>query len=369
MPLGRSKDSVTSVQATIAVFSMVIGAGILTISREVVEAAGTSDAWLSVIVGSMISVISGVIIVKLCQRYPGKTVFEFSTEVVGFFLGKVISVLLSIYFVFLAAYEARIMAELVSTYLLQETPMKIMVVLFLWVCSYLVVGGINPILKSFEYFFPVIIFLIVAILGLCLTKFDIDNLRPVLGKGIMPMLKGVSSSLLSTAGFEILLVIIAFMKKPEKAMGSMLIGITVVAVINIASVVVSIGVLSIEEIRNLTWPLAELVSAIILPEASLEDFSIFFVVIWLLSIFTTCAAASYIGGLGISQTFSLDFKTTIYVLLPIIYVLSVLPEDLVDVFAAGDIIGMLWPAVGIAIPVVLLIVSSIRGKRRKVGDN
>ena len=37
-------------------------------------------------------------------------------------------------------------------------------------------------------------------------------------------------------------------------MGSMLIGITVVAVINIASVVVSIGVLSIEEIRNLTWP-------------------------------------------------------------------------------------------------------------------
>ena len=80
MPLGRSKDSVTSVQATIAVFSMVIGAGILTISREVVEAAGTSDAWLSVIVGSMISVISGVIIVKLCQRYPGKTVFEFSTS-------------------------------------------------------------------------------------------------------------------------------------------------------------------------------------------------------------------------------------------------------------------------------------------------
>ena len=57
--------------------------------------------------------------------------------------------------------------------------------------------------------------------------------------------------------------------------------------------------------------LAELVSAIILPEATLEDFSIFSWVIWLLSIFTTCAAASYIGGLGISQTFSLDFKTTI----------------------------------------------------------
>ena len=71
--------------------------------------------------------------------------------------------------------------ELVSTYLLQDTPMKIMVVLFYGYAHISLSGDKRS--SNHSVLFPGNHFLIVAILGLCLTKFDIDNLRPVLGKG------------------------------------------------------------------------------------------------------------------------------------------------------------------------------------------
>ena len=80
--MGKQQNDVTSKQVIIAIFSLVIGAGILTVSREVVDTVQTPDAWISILLSGILAVISGVMAVILCGRYPGRTIYQFSTEVV-----------------------------------------------------------------------------------------------------------------------------------------------------------------------------------------------------------------------------------------------------------------------------------------------
>ena len=52
---------------------------------------------------------------------------------------------------------------------------------------------------------------------LSLGIFEIDNLRPVLGLGVVPMLKGIKTATLAFLGPEIMLLLVAFMYPSDKS--------------------------------------------------------------------------------------------------------------------------------------------------------
>ena len=93
--------------------------------------------------------------------------------------------------------------------------------------------------RLFEIIFPItiVIFLLVAFLSLGI--FEIDNLRPVLGLGISPMLKGIKTTVLAFLGSEIMLLL-AFMQKPDKAVKVVLIGVSIPLLFYVITVVMVI---------------------------------------------------------------------------------------------------------------------------------
>ena len=65
---------------------------------------------------------------------------------------------------------------------------------FMWIGLYLIMGGINSIARMFEIIFPItVLFLIISFMSIGI--FEIDNLRPVLGLGIKPVLDGIKQRL------------------------------------------------------------------------------------------------------------------------------------------------------------------------------
>ncbi|PNB37249.1 spore gernimation protein, partial [Pseudomonas sp. GW456-E7] len=75
--------------------------------------------------------------------------------------------------------------------------------------------------------------------------FEINNLRPVFGDGIMPILKGVKTTTLSFTCSEIMLILVAFMKKPKNAMKAVVFGTGVVSCFYIITLIMVIGALSV----------------------------------------------------------------------------------------------------------------------------
>lgn len=357
-------DKITTTQAAIAVSSVLIGAGIITMTRTASRVMDTPDIWIATLMGSILALAMAIIAAKLSQRFPGKTFYEYGRIIAGKPIGWLLNFVLIVYFLLLAGYEARILYELVTTFLLERTPMEVIIISFLCAGTYLLAGGINPMMRIFELYFPpaIIIFFFIFLLGF--QRFELDNLRPVMGQGLMPVLKGIPTTFLFYTGYEIMLVITAFMEEPRKAVKAVIIGIVIPTVIYVLASVVVIGVLTVEETKTLTWPTASLINSIEYPGGFVENFQIFFLIVWVLAVYTTFVGAYYILSLGVSHVFKVDYDISIYAILPLIYLIAVFPQNIDAIFKFGDFIGYYGGFFSALISPALLVTSLIRRKGR-----
>ena len=95
---------------------------------------------------------------------------------------------------------------------------------FMWIGLYLIMSGINSIARMFEIIFPItVLFLIISFMSIGI--FEIDNLRPVLGLGIKPVLDGIKQRLSHI--HEIMLILLVFMEQRNKAVKAILVGISI----------------------------------------------------------------------------------------------------------------------------------------------
>lgn len=358
---GSSQDRITTSQAVIVVINYILAAGILTLPRTAVEKMKTPDVWISVIIGGIITIVAAIIMVKLSQRYPDKTFYQYSQDIVGKWIGSVICLLMVVYFFTLSAYEVRTVAEITGFFLLEGTPIWAIIMPFLWIGLYLIMDGINPIARLFEIIFPITVVIFLLLTFLSVGLFEVDNLRPVLGLGISPVIKGIKTTVLAFLGPEIMLVMVAFMQKPEKAIKVILVGISIPMIFYIITVVMVIGALSIDGTVTRTWPTIDLIRSFEIQGLIFERFESLLLVIWIMQIFATYTITLYAASLGLAQLFEKKIHPFMFGLLPIIYILSMIPKNLNDLFKFGDIIGNAALYLFGCVPPLFLLIARIRG--------
>lgn len=356
------QEKITNIQASIAVIMTIVGVGIITLPRASAEAVQTPDVWISVGIAGCMAIFAAIFVVKLSQMFPNKTIYQYSHQVVGKSIGNVLNFIVIIYFSLLSGFEVRSMAEVIRSYLLDKTPIEATILVFMSVGVYIVMAGINPILKLFELYFPVILVFFLFIFLLSFTHFHIHNIRPFLGEGIMPVLKGIKPNALSYLGFEVMLILTAYMEKPKNAFKTTLIGIGFTIILYILMLIFVIGALTVEEVRLLTFPTMELVKSIEIKGFFLERFETFFIILWALTTFTTFIMAFYLATLGMAQTFNKNRKHFTFGLLPFIYLSAMYPNDINGVFKFGDYVGNIAIFVAGIMPILLWNIAWIRKK-------
>ncbi|RRN68144.1 spore gernimation protein [Peribacillus simplex] len=355
------KDQITTPQVAVIVINFILGTGLLTLPRSSTEKVQTPDAWISVILGGVIAIIAGVIIVKLSQQFPEKTFYQYSNEIVGKWLGKLLSLALICYFLITCGFQLRSMAEVIKYLLLEGTPTWAISMIFMWVSLYLIIGGLNPIARLFEIILPltVILFLVVAFMSIKI--FEIDNLRPVLGEGVIPVLKGVKTTALAFTGPEVMLLLIPFMNKPTKAVKALLVGIFIPLIFYVLTVVMVIGALSVEGVVTRTWPTLDLIRSFEISGLIFERFESLLLVVWIMQIFATFTITYYAASLGLAQLSKKNIHPFMFALLPILYIISMIPKNMNDIFKLGDFVGNFALYLFGLLPLLLLIIQKVKG--------
>ncbi len=196
------KEQITTQQVAVILINTLLAVGILTLPRTSVEKVKTPDVWISVILGGLITILAGIVMVKLSQQFPKKTVYQYSEDIVGKWVGRLVSLVMDIYFFTVSAFEVRTLAEVTGFLLLEGTPSWAVIMPFIWGGLYLIIGGINPMAQLFEMILPVTVILFLLIAMMSFKLFEIDHLRPVLGAGIISVLKGVKTTTLAFTGLE-----------------------------------------------------------------------------------------------------------------------------------------------------------------------
>lgn len=294
----NSKDKIPTSQAAVILINYILAVGILTLPRTAAEKVQTPDVWITVILGGLIAIVAGIIIVKLSQQFPEKTFYQYSQELVGKWLGVLISLLIIGYFLTLSSFELRTLEGITSFFLLEGTPDWAILIPFMWISLYLNLGGINAIARLFEIIFPITVFIFLVTSFMSIGIFELDNLRPVLGLGIVPALKGLKTTTMAYSGVEIMLLLLAFMKKPSQAVKVVIIGTTIPLFFYVITVVMVIGAFSIDGVLLRTWPTIDLMRSFEIQGLIFERFESLLLVIWIMQIFATYTICYYAAALG-----------------------------------------------------------------------
>jgi spore germination protein len=356
-------DRISTVQTVMIISNFILGAGILTLPRTVTEKTQTPDSWISVIISGVISMAIGLIMVKLCKRFPDKSLYQFSQIIIGKWLGYLLSFIVIIYYITLSAYEVRAMAETTRLFLLQSTPTWAILMPFLWIGLYLILGGINSIARMFEIIFPVTVIFFMLVMFLGIRIFEIDNIRPVMGLGIKPVLKGLESTSLSFAGFEVILFIFFFMQKQKHATKATLIGIGIPLIFYAITLVMVVGALSVSGVITQTWPVLTFIRSFEITGFFFERYDSLLLVIWIMQLFATFTVAYFSAVLGLSQLFGKSIHPFCFMLLPLIFFMAMLPTNINEMFTMGDWIGKFSILLFSLMPLLLLFISMIRRKK------
>ncbi|MGF9967026.1 spore germination protein [Bacillus rhizoplanae] len=361
----KPKDRLKTSQAAVILINYVLAAGILTLPRAAGEKVKTPDVWITVILGGMIAMVAGLIMVKLSQQFPEKTFYQYSQDIVGKWLGGLLSLFIIGYFFTLSSFEVRVLEEVTSFFLLEGTPGWVIIMTFMWVSLYLMLGGINPMARLFEIIFPITVFLFLLTAFMSIGIFEIDNLRPVLGLGIMPVLKGIKTTTLAYSGFEIMLLLLAFMHEPNKAGKVVLVGTLIPLIFYVITVVMVIGAFSVDGVITRTWPTIDLMRSFEIPGLIFERFESLLLVIWIMQIFSTFTICYYAAALGLAQLFKKNIHSFMYGLLPFVYIISITPKNTNDLFKYGDMIGNAALVLFGVLPLLLLIIFKWRKRKNE----
>lgn len=350
---------ITTSQTVVIVSNCILGSGILTLPRVLADSMKTSDGWISIILGGILIMLAGLCIVRLSQRFPGKTLYQFSRELMGKWCGSIFSVLIATFYIFIAAFELRVMFEVTTLYLLEDIPRWAIIMSFIWVGLYIIKGGLGAIARLYEIVLPITVVVFVFSMILSGKIFEMDNLLPVLGDGIFPVIKGVSSTILVFLGHELMFILTASMQHPEKAGKALIIGISIPLFLNLVAFVMVIGGMSVHGVTSSTWPTVDLLRSFEITGLFFERFDFFLLVIWIMQILTTFSILQYNSSLGFAQTFKTRMRPFMFCSMPIILFIASIPRDVNELFKVSKIFGDIGVVIFVILPPLLLVYAMI----------
>ena len=193
------------------------GYSVVTISKEMVQAAGTG-AWIPVIITSLVFALTGMVIVSLNNMFKGKTLIEYAPALITKPGMYIVAFFYLFYFLFILVYLVNQFAELLKIDFFLNTPLWVFPAAAIPVCCYIAYKGITNVARLAEIF-GVVYFITGNLVHIVMTlEGKVNRLLPLFNaEEIGNYLSGLQYSILPFLGVEILLMIPLTAKNGKKA--------------------------------------------------------------------------------------------------------------------------------------------------------
>ncbi len=361
--MNSEEVKISAFQLGILIIVAVVGVGILTLPRNVVEIAET-DGWILILAAGAITIGISLVINTLANKFPNETIIEYSRDLVGYPLALLIGIILILYYVIFAAFSVRIFGEVLKMYLLPKTPIEVINITFLITLIYLIRSGFEGIVRFYEIIILIMFIPYFIALFTGTANLDYSNLLPAFQTSPKVILIGILQIVFSFMGFEAIFLFIPFVSDKKNMKKTLIIVISIITLIYLISTIIVIASFGKHEIKILIWPLMAYIKSIQVPGAFIEQLEGVIMTIWVLFIFTTLGTMYFSSAFILTRlTKTKEHKIFGVALLPIIYILSLQPDNVAQIY---DWLGAFSMYAGtlvvIIIPILLLVIAKIRKK-------
>lgn len=366
---------ITPYQSFCLLIHTVIGVGVLGFQRPVIEATGPDAVWI-ILIGGVIFSAEVALLTWVMKRFAGEhfmgAVRSWNSKGRSAWLGRVLSLpfvlLLVVYWFAAVSFVARSFGEVLITVVLPRTPLEILMLVFLGVAAVAASNRLSVLARFSEFLFPFLLLPIPALIAVWMQEGKWDNFLPLFQIDWSNLLKGVTQSFLAFSGASVLFMFMGYYQQPQKAMRSHLFGAGFVIFSYWMALSATLAVFGIYEIKNLMWPLLDLITVLTVPGLILERLESAFLSIWMVTVFTTLL--NLYGALvdALLHGFGLKERYRPYVawgLLPLLYFTAFIPSNLLSVFRWGEWSGWFEPLALVLMLLFLFLLSLFRRKKNQ----
>ncbi|KGK81970.1 spore gernimation protein [Desulfosporosinus sp. HMP52] len=258
------------------------------------------DTWLAVIAAMIIGSVIALVYISLANLFPGKNFVQINDLIYGPYLGKFISSQYSLFFLITLSGYLWFIGDFVLTFIMPETPMSFIMIMFAFVCAWAVRQGIEVIARMsvvFAFIPAIIVFITSAML---LKEMKFTNFLPVLEIPIRDLIQ--STHIITHISFSqvlVFLMIIPSLNEQRRAKKPILLGMIsagLILVIGTLRNIATLGPLS----PVVTSPSMEAVRLIDIGKI-LTRLEIFVAMAQILLLFTISCIFYYAAVLSIAQ--------------------------------------------------------------------
>jgi len=276
-----------------------------TMSKGVVEQA-RQDAWLSVLLGSLIVFLSTYLLLRLAARFPRQNLLQYNRTVWGRPVAFIIALGFLIYWAIYLTLLYTNTSAANTLLFLPRTPQAVPMLIMALAAAWLAAHGLPAVVRFFQLSFPFLVLPLLFICLLALRTVDLGNFLPILSNGFMPVLKGAIYFAGGWQGLEIILFLSPFLAaNPVKATRPALIGVGLIMLLNFLQTIISIGIMGVENIQASEFPGLATISVVEFPGFPVERYELLLTLPWIVAVFTTIALFIYLLAYGISEIFHL----------------------------------------------------------------
>jgi spore germination protein KB len=248
-------------------------------------------------------------------------------KIIGKYLAFPINLIYIFYFVFLASTAYRNFGELIVGSILTETPIVVVIGSFMMLVIYCLRGGVETFGRMGEVVFPVYVFAIVLVWVLLLSvkEININNLTPVVGNGVKPIVKETfPHTLISFGEIVIILMFFPILNKKQHARKIGMAVIMIGGILLTLNTIMNISVLGPEIYSNVNFPLLSATRQVSIADF-LERFDALIILLMVAGVFFKIGGWTYGAAVGIAQLFNVkDYRSILIAIGTIILPLSLL---------------------------------------------
>ncbi|HHY35975.1 MAG TPA: endospore germination permease [Firmicutes bacterium] len=321
------------------------------------------DAWISSLVGTVLSILPVLLMVRLSLKYPGKTIIEYSQLLLGKFFGKIAGFVLVWYWLSIAATMLRSVGDAYTTAIMPETPILAFILVVGFLSANAARSGLEVVGRLGEVNMLVVILSVLLTLSLPYKVMNFENLLPVLSKGIRPIMLPTGTAISFFVEFIILGMVAPYLNNPQTLTKSSLGAIAISGFMMTAFTVVLIAVFG-PTVSSLMLPAFSLARMISIGEF-LERLEVIPMSAWTITVAITLAFFLWASAVATAQLLSLKrFQSLVYPLAAISVAFSILFFE--SFFDLELYFKKIWVpyslTVTLGISIILYLASFIRGR-------
>ncbi|MGB8957169.1 MAG: GerAB/ArcD/ProY family transporter [Tumebacillaceae bacterium] len=299
-------------------------------SAIVVNTGGEAkqDAWLAVLIAMVIGMaITWVYYRTLGKESPGD-LFLMLEGTVGRWVTRGLIVIYTLYFFYSSSRVLRDFGELITTAILLETPLEIIVLTMLIVVLYILYLGVEVLARTAEIFAPYMLIFLILITILILISGELQvrrNIEPVLGEGLMVLLRGVFPGLM-TFPFGEMVVFMMIMPKVSRFKLAGKVSVFAVGVAGFllsSSSLLQLAALGVDAKSRSTFPLLSAARLVSIANF-IERIDALVVFIVMLGIIIKVSVLLFAGLQGLQHLFQIPYRSFLFPVGMIVSVNSIL---------------------------------------------